>query len=227
MKTLVKHLNDYLEVRHQLGFKLRGFERELGKFVRFLRQEKTLFITTKLAVQWITQSTGSERFRADLLGMVRGFARYLSAVNPRNEVPSAELFAHRRWRKAPYLYSKQEVARLVAAAGQLPTSDRLRPATHSILLGLLAATGMRIGEAIGLDREDVDLERDLLTLRRTKGGAWRLVPIHSTVGAKLRQYASFRDRTCPKPKSPAFFLSGGGTRLTYRYGTRLVPSLVV
>lgn len=215
MKTLAKHLKDYLEVRHQLGFKLRGVERDLGKFVRFLRQEKTLFITTKLTLQWITQSTGSERCRAIRLSMVRGFARYLSAVDPRNELPSAELFAHRRWRKTPYLYSKQEVARLIEAAGQLPTTDRLRPATYSTLFGLLAATGMRIGEAIGLDREDVDLERDLLTLRRTKGGAWRWVPIHSTVGAKLRQYACFRDRTCPRPKSGAFFLSGSGTRLTY------------
>lgn len=215
MKTLAEHLQDYLKVRRQLGFKLSAFDRDLGKFVRFLRQEKSLFITTKLTVQWITQSTSSEPCRAALLSMVRGFARYLSAVDPRNELPPVELFVHRRWRKTPYLYSKQEVARLIAAAGHLPTTDRLRPATYSTLFGLLAATGMRIGEAIGLDREDIDLDQDLLTLRRTKGGAWRLVPIHSTVGAKLRQYACFRDRTCPKPKSPAFFVSGGGTRIKY------------
>jgi integrase len=215
MRTLAKHLEEYLEIRHRLGFKLRDTRRELRKFVQFARQKNTAFITAKMALQWATQATDSEQWRTYLLGMVRGFARYLSAMDSRTEVPPEGLLLCRRWRKTPYLYTDAQIVRLIKAAGNLPSSDNLRPATYSTLFGLLAATGLRVGEAIALNRENVDLGRCLLTLPETKFGKWRLVPIHETVKSKLARYERLRNQICPRPKSPSFFTSECGTRLTY------------
>ena len=214
MKTWSEHLEDYLRLRRHLGFKLVTAGRELRQFVRFLEQKKARFITIKLALQW-AQSTTCRQMQADRLGVVRGFARYLSALVPRTEIPPEGLILFRRQRKAPYLYSDQEVVRLIQAARQLPTSDQLDPSTCSTLFGLLAATGMRISEALGLDREDVDLKQSLLTLRQTKDGQWRLVPIHPTVRDKLRQYERCRDGLCPQPACSNFFVTEQGTALVY------------
>src|SRR5439155_23051570 len=137
---------------------------ELERFVRYIRRENASFITTEVTRRWITGATDSRRWRSYLVYMVRGFARYLSAVDPRTEIPPADLFIHHQSRKAPYIYSKLEVARLVAAARKLPASDKLRPATYATLFGLLATTGLRIGEAIALTREHVNLEQGVLTI---------------------------------------------------------------
>lgn len=145
--------------------------------------------------------------------MVRRFAQYLSAVDPRTEIPPPKLLPHRYRRKAPYIYRDEEVVRLIAAARRLESPRGLRGATASTLFGLLAVTGMRVGEAIGLDRQDVDLAQMLLTVRHTKGHKVRLVPLHPSTGNVLRHYARLRDRICPHPQSPSFFLSERGAQL--------------
>jgi integrase len=214
LKTLSTHLEEYLEPRHTLGFKLRLAGGLLHRFVLFAREKKASFITTELALEWATQPPDCQPSQwANRLGMVRRFAQYVSGADPRTEIPALELLPHRYHRKPPYLYSDTEVERLMQASGQLPDPDDLRAISHSTLFGLLAVTGMRLGEAIGLDRPDVDLDHGILTVRQAKFNKSRLVPVHGTTQQQLQDYAQRRDQLCPQPKSPSFFLSERGTRL--------------
>jgi len=146
--------------------------------------------------------------------MVRQFARYRSATDPRTEIPPQGLLPHRYHRKPPYIYRDDEVVRLIQAAQQLPSPKGLRAATYSTLLGLLSVTGMRISEPIHLDCDDVDLAEGILTVRQTKFGKSRLVPVHPSTQKVLRHYACLRDRIFPRPVTPSFFVSERGTRLT-------------
>ena len=216
MKSLRTHLQQYLQLRRRLGFRLYRPGRLLPQFVRFARQQKASFITTKLALRWATQPVHCHpTWWTARLGIVRQFAHYLSAEDARTEIPPHGLLPHRYRRKSPYLYTDQEVHDLIAAAQQLPSPPPLRGPTYATLFGLLAATGMRVGEALGLDRADVDLEQALLTVRHTKGNQPRLVPLHPSTNRALRRYACLRDCLYPRPQSPRFFLSERGTALTY------------
>jgi len=215
MSSLSRYLEEYLALRRRLGFKLRDAGCELHKFVRFAQKANASFITTKLALAWATQSTGCQpAYWTTRLGMVRRFAEYLSAVEPRTEVPPQGLLPHRFHRKSPYFYSDLEVARLIEAAQQIPSPKGLRAATYSTLFGLLAVTGMRLGEALGLDRQDVDLDQGLLKVRQSKFNKSRWVPIHPSTQGKLKAYQHLRDQIFPHPSSPSFLLSEQGTRLT-------------
>jgi integrase len=215
MKGLSPQLDEYLELRRKLGFRLRLAGRLLRGFVRFADEKRAFFITTRLAVRWATQPADCQPSQwANRLGMVRRFAQYVSGTDPRTEIPPQELLPHRYHRKAPYLYSDREVRRLIQMAGQLPSPEDLRAASHATLFGLLAVTGMRVGEAIGLDRNEVDLHQGIITVRQAKFGKSRLLPVHSTTRKQLRAYARRRDRVFPRPGTPAFFVSERGTRLT-------------
>jgi integrase len=215
MKSLARHLEAYLDLRHKLGFKLRVQAGLLARFVDFARQKKASVITTKLALSWATGAQGCQQSQwANRLGMVRRFARYVSGADPRTEIPSQELLPLRLRRKTPYLYTDSEVCRLIDAIRLLPDPLDLRAASNATLLALLAVTGMRVSEAIGLDRQDVDLEQGLLTVRNAKFGKSRLVPIHRTTQSKLQDYERLRDRFFPNANTASFFLSERGTRLT-------------
>lgn len=215
MKRLSTYLDEYLELRHKLGFRLRLAGGLLRRFVLFAQRNRASFITRKLAVQWASQPADCQPAQwANRLGMVRRFAQYVSGTDPRTEIPPPELLPHRYHRKPPYLYSDREVRRLIQVARQLPSPDDLRAASHATVLGLLAVTGMRVGEAIALDRVDVDLSQGILTVRQAKFGKSRLLPVHATTQKQLQAYARLRDRLCPRLKTPAFFVSERGTRLT-------------
>jgi len=221
MNALSARLKDYLRLRRHLGFKLRLAGGLLRRFVLFAQKKKASVITTKLALEWATQPTDCQPSQwANRLGMVRRLAQYVSALDPRTEVPPPGLLPHRYHRKAPYLYREEEVRRLIRTARELDSPKHLRGATASTVFGLLAATGMRVGEAIGLDRLDVDLQQDLLTVRHAKGNRSRLVPLHPSTRKALRRYERLRDQLCPKCVSPSFFISDRGARLidcTVRY----------
>jgi integrase/recombinase XerD len=128
-------------------------------------------------------------------------------------VPPDGLFARRSWRATPYLYSDAEIAALIAAAGRLP--HPLRADTYQTMIALLAATGMRGGEAIALDLDDVDWAHGLLVVRNGKFGKSRGVALHQSTLAALGGYLERRRRLCPRPKAPALFLSGRGTRVCH------------
>lgn len=215
MNALEQALEDYLSVRRSLGYQLRQPAGLLRNFVAFLQAEGASRITTELALRWAIQPTAVEPYRwAARLGMVRRFAAWYSATEPRTEIPPAGLLPYRRRRKPPHIYSDEQIERLLGRTQQLPSSSGLRARTYATLFGLLVATGMRVNEALGLDRPDVDLKVGILHIRRTKFGRSRYVPVHPTTVAALRKYAEIRDRLFPAPPTTAFFIAEHGERIT-------------
>jgi integrase/recombinase XerD len=212
MSGLSGHVDDYLRLRRALGFKLERDQRLLPQLVAYLEAAGAATITTELAIAWARLPERAQpNHWAQRIAIARGFARYLQTIDPTTEVPPPGLFPTRRCRPTPYLWSKIDICRLLERARALPSP--LRAATHEALFGLLAASGMRIGEAIGLQRDDVDLGTGVITIREAKFDRSRLVPLHPTVTEALRRYAAERDRLCPRPRSGTFFLSGAGTAL--------------
>ena len=210
MSGLQAHVDEYLRLRRALGFKLKEEGRLLDQLVAYLDAAGVETVSTELAVRWARLPVGvhpnhwSKRLR-----VARGFAAYLQTLDPRTEIPPPDIFPHRRQRATPYLFSEQDICRLLAEARRL--RHPMRAASYEALFGLLAVSGMRIGEALGLEREDVDLDAGVITIRKAKGDRERLVPLHPTSTDALRHYASVRNRLCPTPRSDAFFLSSAGT----------------
>ena len=169
-------------------------------------------VTTELALMWATSVQAHPHRWRRRLGVVRGFACYLSTIDPATEIPPEDLLPAALPRVAPYLYSPAEIQALMAAARAL--SPRLRAATLETLIGLLAVTGLRPGETLGLDRADVDLSDGALHVRAAKQNKHREVPLHDTTTIALRKYSRLRDRHRPVPSSPAFFVSPQGSRLS-------------
>jgi len=214
MTPLLKAVADYLSLRRRLGYKLRDPATYLHDFVSFLEGQGASHITTDLALRWAMQPANAQPAHwAARLRAVRLFAQHHSASDPSTEVPPLGLLPYRFRRKLPHIYSLTEITRLMAATRALHSTTGLRPWTYSTLLGLLAVTGLRISEALGLNRDDVDLRQGVLTIRSTKFNKTRLVPVHPTTREALRLYAHRRDRTHPRPKTPSFFVSEWHTRL--------------
>jgi len=204
---------DYLQVRRSLGYKLARPEKLLPQFAGYLEQAGAVTVTAEHALAWAVLPGGSPDWHAYRLAVVRGFAAWLRTVDPAAEIPPAGLILSRKRRATPYLYSAAEITALMTAAQALRFP--LRTATYQALTGLLAVTGMRVGEAISLDRGDADLDGGVLTVRNGKHGKSRLVPVHGTTAGALRDYLRLRDRLCPDPRTPAVFISPAGTRLLY------------
>ena len=214
MTGLAGRVEEYLALRRALGFKLDRHGRLLPDFAEFCARRGEQHVTIDTAVAWARlPAEASPTWSAERLRIVRVFARWLHALDPASEVPPTGLWAVPVRRPAPYLYSPAEVAALMAAARAEP--HPLRAATFEALIGLLAVTGMRGGEAMGLDRHDLDLERSLLVVRNTKFGKTRLVPLHQSTLEALARYQRRRDRLCPSSRSPALFLSASGERLRH------------
>jgi len=200
-------LGDYLSLRRALGFQLASAGRLLGQFVGYLEAHGMDAVTAEHALAWATQPAGaSAHWQAIRLSVVRGFAAYLHSIDPSAEVIPAGQFRPGVCRATPYLYSDAEIRALIGAAATL--QPQLRAATYQTLISLLAISGIRIGEAIGLDDEDFDTGR-----RHAKYGKHRLVPLHPSAVRALARYAEFRRHAQPRPASPALFLSTAGTRL--------------
>jgi integrase/recombinase XerD len=216
MNNLQTALDNYLEIRRTLGFKLRDEGYILPKFIRYLENQGSPFITTILALQWAIQPKEVQPAHwACRLRMVRKFAQFQSTVDHRTEIPSQGLLPYRYHRRTPYIYNDSEISHLLQAANHLSSAISLRASTYSTLFGLLAVTGMRVSEPIALDNQDIDLEKRILTIRCTKFGKSRLLPLHPSTVDKLREYSSLRNSLIATPKSPSFFISEQGTRLTY------------
>jgi integrase/recombinase XerD len=215
MSVLGKHLEDYLALRRSLGFKLGRPGQMLAGFVGYLEQAGARTVTTGHALAWATSPAGADpTYWRARLAAIRPFARYLAPLVPGTEIPPPGLLPGPSSRRAvPYLYSAAEVTALMAAAAAIRTP--FRAATYQVLIGLLAATGMRVGEAISLDRDDLDTGSGLLTVRDGKFGKSRQLPLHDSVLRALAGYAQLRERRRAQPAAPAFFASVTGTRLIY------------
>lgn len=224
MTALARAAKDYLRLRRRLGFKLQRYDSYLAQFVEFMKHVGASRITTELSLRWATcppKKSAAEQVRR--FSIVRGFAQYCSGLDPRTEIPPKGLLRGRRRRIQPYLYTDTEIAELMDAARQLPSTVRrspgLRAATYETLIGLLVVTGIRISEALRLDRSDIDWTEGMLTIRETKWCKSRLVPLHSTTMRALRDYAQRRDKVCQKPRTASFFVDEYWRRLGY-YGVR-------
>jgi len=215
MSELRQALNDYIVVRRNLGFQLRLPAGCLRNFVAFLEAEGASYITTELALRWATQPACAQPSTwAWRLSMIRRFAEWHRTIEPRTEVPPERILCHRYQRKRPHIYSDEEIHQLLRQAQQLPSSRGLRAQTYTTLFGLLAVTGMRVNEALSLDRDDVDLDQGIIVIRRTKFGKSRHVPVHSSTVEALKKYTRTRDRMFPVRSNSCFFVSERGTRIT-------------
>ncbi len=225
MSALHQILDDYLATRHAMGYKLQHADRYLLGFVESVLAEGSNSITTKLALQWAAKPVGvSLKRQATRLGIVRQFALYAQSFDPRTEVPPPRLIPCSSWRLTPYIYSNEDVDGLLEAART--QRDHLSASTDATLLGLLAVTGMRVGEAIRLDRRDLDLDRSLLVVRGTKFGKSREIPLHPSTVEALARYARSRDRLLPIQHSSRLFLSRKGTPLIYNNVHRRFHDLI-
>jgi integrase/recombinase XerD len=213
VSPLRRALADYLTIRRSLGYKLARPEKLLGQFITYLEDAGATTISIEHALVWATLPAGDISWHAYRMTAVRGFAIYLRTVDPSAEVPPAGLVPWRPRRATPYLYSDADVTALIAAAAGLRFP--LRTLTYQALIGLLWVTGMRIGEAIRLDRDDIDLAGGVLSVRESKFGKSRLVPLHPTATDALSSYLRRRDQLQPGPSGPAVFISLAGTRLAY------------
>jgi integrase/recombinase XerD len=215
MSELNQILRDYLSIRRSLGFKLERYERLLPDFLAFLHETGSPVITSALALAWATKpANATPRWWAQRLNMVRTFARYVHTLDARTEIPPYDLLPRTNARPQPYIYSDSEVITLMIAAGRI--RDPFRADTYRTLIGLLASTGLRVGEAIGLDRSDWDREDGSITIREAKFGKSRQVPLHTTTIQALEEHARRRDRRFQRQSTASpFFVSLAGTRLIY------------
>ena len=215
MTLLRKAVDDYLAMRRALGFELRLAGGMLRHFASFLEQQGASHVTTDLALRWAKRPVEVQPAQwANRLGVVRRFAQFLSASDQRTEIPPAGLLPFRYQRKPPYIYRDEEIERLLRAAHRIQSSTGQRAASYSTLIGLLAVTGLRISEALGLDDRDIDLTEGVLAIRRTKFGKSRLVPLHPSTTGALRRYMRARDRILPVRPTDAFLVGEQGRRLT-------------
>jgi len=218
MNTLREAMQEYLGMRRHLGFKLHDAGKGLLDFVAFMELHHATIITQSLALAWAQQPQNVQPAHwARRLSFVRGFARFRSASDPRTQIPPPGLLPFQPQRARPYLYSEAEIQDLLNAARNMPhryPSGALLPWVYSCLFGLLSVTGLRLGEARNLELQDVDLETAVLTVRNTKFGKTRLVPLHPSTCQVLADYLARRaHHWADRPVSSYLFVSSRGTRL--------------
>jgi integrase/recombinase XerD len=211
MTRLAVAATEYLHMRRRLGYKLYHYT----WFVAFLAAHGSSTITAELAVRWAQQPADAHpNWWATRLRAVRQFARHYHAYDPRTEIPAPDLLPYRVLRETPHIYTDEEIRALLHGARRL--RRRMLRATYATVIGLLAATGMRVGEALALDEQDVDWHRSLVRVNDGKFGKSRELPLHASTMAVLHQYARLRDRVCPLRRTPSFFVSSTGKRVRHQ-----------
>lgn len=214
MRSLRDGAEDYLTLRRGLGFKLKRPTRFVRSFVESLEKRGETRITTQAALEWATQPQHLQPSEwSARLSAVRAFAWYWSSIDVATEIPPEGLLPFRARRANPYLYSELEVQRLLEEARSMPAQFSLQPMTYHCLFGLLAVTGLRISEALNLESRDVNWAEGVLTIRTSKFGKSRLVPLHPTTKSVLAHYAAQRIQRFPDRPTAAFFPSRTGARL--------------
>jgi integrase/recombinase XerD len=207
-------LAEYLSLRRALGYRLDNAERLLGQFLDYLDQRDSNTITIEDVLAWaVLPARASRHWWAIRVSVVRGFATYLHGTDPRVQVPPAGLIRCGPCRATPYLYSDAEIRALMRAAAEL--RPQLRAATYQTLIALLAVSGLRIGEVIAADEQDLDLGDGVLLVRHAKFDKQRLVPLHPSTVRALDGYLRLRHHLHPRAGSPALFISTAGTRLLH------------
>ena len=225
MTFLRQALADYLTTRRALGYRLARAEKLLAQFLTYLEDRGETRLRTETALAWATLPAGRDprAWWASRLTVVRGFATFVRTIDPATEIPPADLLPARAQRATPYPYTDEDIAALLAATSGLRTGHRA--ATYRTLIGLLVVTGMRVGEAIALDRHDFDAEQGLITVRQGKFDKSRALPLHPTASAAVQQYLLRADRPAARDTA-ALFVSTAGTRLLCRNVQQTFRTLV-
>ncbi len=215
MNTLRQAVQEYLSLRRSLGFKLQDAGKGLLDFVTFMERHRTSYITQALALAWAQQPVNVQPAQwAKRLSFIRGFAHHRSATDSRTQIPAQGLLPFRPRRARPYLYSDDEIRSLLHAALDMPCLSKLRPWTYHCLFGLLSVSGLRLGEARSLELQDLDLKAAVLTIRSSKFGKCRLVPLHASTCKVLADYIARRKRHwAGREVSSYLFVSSWGNRL--------------
>lgn len=234
MKSLRKTVVEYLELRRGLGFKLDRIETRLGQFLSFMDERRTSRITTDLALEFATQDSRlSPATISDRLSAVRGFARYRRGIDSTTEIPPLGLLPKKQQPALPYIYSETEITRLLEGAKNYPSWNRFsgpwwarfQAWNFYCIFGLLAVTGMRIGEVLNLRTADIDWSEGVLTIRNAKFGKSRLVPLHHSTLKALETFVQHRDRFFarlnPQPEVSHLFVTSRGSRLDVRHIDRV------
>lgn len=211
MSPLHEALADYLAMRRALGYKLEREGTFLPRFLDFVEERGEQHLSTQTALAWATLPNSTPGWWSARLRIVRGFAVYMHQVDPENEVPATELLPCTPRRATPYLYDQAQIAALMTVAGTLRSPHRV--ATIQTMIGLLAVTGMRIGEAVGLDDHDFDARNGCLRVRGAKFCKSRELALHPSATAALRRYLRRDDRPPPMPDVSPLLITMVGTRL--------------
>jgi integrase/recombinase XerD len=213
MKSLTTSLHEYINIRRLFGYKLEVSERNLKNFITYLKKKNYPYITAQVAMEWATLPQNVKRsYWSRRLSIIRLFAQYRMAEDPRTEVPPSYLLSQQPNRVTPYIYSDKEIYQLIEACLSL-LSLGLRHHTYFIFFGLMAVTGCRISELISLNRDDLDVKNNWIIIRNSKCNKSRLLPLHKTTMQRLKKYSKVRDQF-PVHDVNAFFLSDRGTRIT-------------
>jgi integrase len=214
---MVTQVEEYLAARRHFGFALEVDGQQLLRFARFADSVNHRGpLTQAIATRWALLNVTRPLTAARRIEVLRPFARYQSQFDSATEIPPTQLFGASHRRLVPHIYTENEIRALLAAAAKLPPAGGLRPATYTTLFGLLAATGLRISEALHLMRSDVDLSAGLLTVRNTKFRKSRLIPLHQTTIKALQSYVRLRDAKIPATAYDDFFLLDDDRRLHKR-----------
>lgn len=214
--TMNKRVEEYINIRHKLGVQMKIEGSELLRFAHYVDKKGYKgSLTAVMAIEWASSSKKSSRLSwARRLEIVRCFAKYYYAFDPKTQIPPKNIFGPAHRRNTPYIYTTQEIKEILAASLQLhSTQSKLRPITYYYLFGLLASSGLRISETTRLNEGDVDFSNGILTIRETKFFKSRYVPLHATVLEALQQYVAIRNKKC-YPRCDAFFVLDNGLPVT-------------
>jgi integrase len=209
----------YIEYKRRLGYKMRAESLILKSFARYVDSHaQGRPLTTSLALEWATSPQRGHRvYYAKRLSALRPLAKYLLLSEPLTQIPPAGILGPAISRIQPYIYSNQEICRLLKAAREIkPASFTVSNITAETVIGLLACTGMRISEVLSLTKDDVDLQVGIITVRESKRLPMRLVPLADSVIQQLRRYDREQNRTQPQARSQPFFLSKRNGKIHYR-----------
>ena len=215
MTALSQASEEYLRLRRSLGHDLAEAHRLLPRFIAYLDAVGSPTLTIETALGWAQQPDVDPMSNVwpNRMMIARGFARHMAAIDDRTQIPPLGLLPSRqRWRP-PFIYTTADISALMNEARSIRIP--LLAAMHETVIGLLAATGLRVGEAVRLDRTDIDWAQGVLSIRESKFGKSRLVPVQPSTLSALRRYAKLRDRTPHNIATPGFFVSTRGTRLSY------------
>lgn len=224
MSSFKQHADDYMQLRRAVGHKMMHAHFLLPKFVSYLEATDAETVTVEAALAW-AQSSEHQSMRAQRMQVARGFARYLVGVDPRTEVPPVGLVPYPNQRRPPFIYSSDDIAALISEA-RTSLAGQLAPTAYETLIGLLAVSGMRVGEALRLDLTTVDLMEGVLTVRMTKFQKSRELPLHPTTVEALATYAGKRDSLHRRLGSTAFFVTDSGKPMQYSRVHRVFRQLV-